>query len=429
MRSAAALLFALALAVSPAAAPQTTGATAATQTRGATAAQTRGATASAERASEKLPPISYTCPMHPEILEDKKGTCPICKMDLVPIRLDAVWTCGTKPLAVVRDAPGKCPIDGTPLVQVTAAVSWTCSGGTEESVSPGACPDGSQKTKTYALRAHGNHNPQHGGLFFMASDNAHHLEGAYLSSGTFRMYFYDEFTKPQKIAAVRAYKATLMVKDPKTGKETQYSLVRSGNSMQATVGKLPLPAEMWASVRFTPDGKDNRFDFTFPAFSKEPHAAGGPALTSAAPAPPATAAPAPATTTATAIATPATLSPDSSGGVDPALVPLPIPDTVPEMLAQLKTRTDQIKSFIDKGTFAAIYVPAFQAKDLALALDEHKSELPPDRRKIVEPAISKLVRSAYLLDAFGDIGNKQQISEAYAKFVEAARDIHAAFPQ
>ena len=115
--------------------------------------------------------------------------------------------------------------------------------------------------------------------------------------------------------------------------------------------------------------------------------------------------------------------------IDPALVPLPIPDTVPEMLAQLTARTDQIRSFIDKGTFAAIYVPAFQAKDLALALDEHKDELTPERRKVAEPAIAKLVRSAYLLDAFGDIGNKQQISEAYAKFVEAAKDIHAAFPQ
>ena len=104
-------------------------------------------------------------------------------------------------------------------------------------------------------------------------------------------------------------------------------------------------------------------------------------------------------------------------------------ELVPEMLAQLKTRTDQIRSFIDKGTFAAIYVPAFQAKDLALALDEHKQELTPERRKVAEPAIAKLVRTAYLLDAFGDIGNKQQISEAYTKFVEAANDIHSAFPQ
>src|SRR6185369_16584309 len=27
----------------------------------------------------------YTCPMHPEIIRDKPGTCPICFMDLVKI--------------------------------------------------------------------------------------------------------------------------------------------------------------------------------------------------------------------------------------------------------------------------------------------------------------------------------------------------------
>ena len=26
----------------------------------------------------------YTCPMHPEIIRDEFGSCPICKMDLVP---------------------------------------------------------------------------------------------------------------------------------------------------------------------------------------------------------------------------------------------------------------------------------------------------------------------------------------------------------
>jgi len=399
MRSAA-LLFALALTVNPAAAPQVV-------KPGAPATST-----------EKLPPISYTCPMHPEILESKGGTCPICKMDLVPIRLDSVWTCATRPLAVVQDGPGRCPIDGTALVQVTAAISWSCSGG-QESVSPGACPDGTPMQKKYASRAHGNHNPQHGGMFFMAADNTHHLEGAYLSNGVFRMYFYDEFTKPQKLADLKNYKATLMVKDAGTGKETPYSLVRSGQYLQATIGKRPLPAEMYANVKFAPGGKDNRFDFTFSGFSKEPHAIGGPTMTGAAPAA--------ATATAAIETLPAPSA--ASSGIDPALVPLPIPETVPEMLAQLKTRTAQIRSFIDKGAFAAIYVPAFQAKDLALALDEHKNELTPERRRIAEPAIAKLVRAAYLLDAFGDIGNKQQISEAYAKFTEAEADIHGAFPQ
>ncbi|PYR42106.1 MAG: hypothetical protein DMF93_06610, partial [Acidobacteria bacterium] len=58
----------------------------------------------------------------------------------------------------------------------------------------------------------------------------------------------------------------------------------------------------------------------------------------------------------------------------------------------------------------------------------HKTELPAEKRKVAEPAIAKLVRSAYMLDAFGDLGNKQQITEAYAIFLAASKDIQAAFP-
>ena len=35
----------------------------------------------------QLPAISWTCPMHPDVLEAKKGACSICGMDLVPVRL------------------------------------------------------------------------------------------------------------------------------------------------------------------------------------------------------------------------------------------------------------------------------------------------------------------------------------------------------
>jgi len=392
---------------------------------GGAAAARQAAKPDQSRGDSELPPVSWTCPMHPEILEDKKATCPICKMDLVPIRLDSVWTCATRPLAVIQTGPGRCPIDGTALVQVTAAISWSCPGRAEESVSPGTCPDGSPMQKKYASRAHGNHNPQHGGLFFMASDNTHHLEGTYLPSGVFRMYFYDEFTKPQKLADMKNVKATVIVKDSRTGKDATYPLVRSGRYLQATIGKLPLPAEMYANVKFALDGKDNRFDFTFPTYSKEPHTIPTATMTNAAPA----AAPAVPPGASTASSSPGIPSAEMSSGVDAALVPLPIPETVPEMLAQLRTRTDQIRQFIDRGSFASIYVPAFQAKDLALALEAHKNELPEAQRKLAEPAFSKLVLSAWLLDAFGDIGNKQQISEAYSKFVEAANNIQSAFPQ
>jgi hypothetical protein len=405
MRSAAVLL-AITLASSLAAAPQP-----------AKPAQSRG--------DIELPPLSYVCPMagDEEVIEDKAGRCRKCGMDLVPIRLDSVWTCATRPLLVVASKPGTCPVDGTPLVQVTAAVSWICKDKPSvTALEPGRCADGSAMVKQYAARAHGNHNPQHGGQFFMAADAWHHLEGTYLPTGVFRMHLYDDFTKPLQPRLVREMKATLVTKDPRTGKETSTPLVRNGRTLQARIGKVPLPAAMHAQVQFKADGPENRFDFTFETYSKEPIVPATPTMTMAGAAPMSSAGN-PAVPAASAVGG------EIPSGIDPALVQLPIPDTVPEMLAQLRTRTEQIRSFIDRGSFASIYVPAFQAKDLALALDDHKNELPAERRKIAEPAISKLVRSAYLLDAFGDIGNKQQISDAYMKFVEAAKDIQAAFPQ
>src|SRR5207248_11303884 len=40
-----------------------------------------------------LPPVSWTCPMHPEVVDDQSGACPICRMALTPVRLELVWRC------------------------------------------------------------------------------------------------------------------------------------------------------------------------------------------------------------------------------------------------------------------------------------------------------------------------------------------------
>jgi Heavy metal binding domain len=397
----------------------------------------------AKPSTEPLPPLSYVCPMagDEDVIEDKPGVCRKCGMELKPIRLDSVWTCATRPLLIVEAKPGKCPVDGTPLVQVTAAVSWTCKDNPAIDVlQPGTCADGQPMIKRYAARAHGNHNPQHGGQFFMAPDNWHHVEGAYLSNGIFRLYLYDDFTKPLPLPQARDVTARIVTKqtfDPatRTTKELAAApLVRRGRLLEARIGKLPLPAQMTAKVSFKRGGPEHVFDFAFDKFSKEPVAA--PTLTDAAPTamPPPTTAESPESrrsspAKASEGGPPATESAtlEVASGVDPALVPVPIPETLPEILAQLRTRTDQIRAFIDRGSFASVYVPAFQAKDLALALDTRKDALSPEKRKAVVPAIAQLVRSAYLLDAFGDLGNKQQIVDAFAMFSAAANEIETSF--
>ena len=69
----------------------------------------------------------YTCPMHPEVKQDRPGSCPKCGMALEPITISAPkekieYTCPMHP-QIVRDAPGNCPICGMALEPRTISLA------------------------------------------------------------------------------------------------------------------------------------------------------------------------------------------------------------------------------------------------------------------------------------------------------------------
>ncbi len=222
----------------------------------------------------QLPDISWTCPMHPDVLEAKEGGCSICGMDLVPVRLVLLYTCPVHAV-IEQPKPGKCRICSRDLVQKTAALTFTCAGNRDVSqIEPGKCADGSAMVPRYTPRAHGDHNPKHGGIFFMAPDNWHHLEGTYPAAGRFRVYVYDDFSKPLSTAQVRKVRGRVVTKeafDPKTGTtrelaSTPLVLARNGAFLEARIESLALPAKLTAKISFTSDDKESRFDFAFPAY-------------------------------------------------------------------------------------------------------------------------------------------------------------------
>ncbi len=81
-------------------------------------------------ASEK---VDYTCPMHPEVMRDQPGRCPVCGMDLVPKRVnpairradsETVYTCPMHP-EVQEKKPGRCPKCGMDLVPTKRQTAQT----------------------------------------------------------------------------------------------------------------------------------------------------------------------------------------------------------------------------------------------------------------------------------------------------------------
>ena len=274
---------------------------------------------------------------------------------------------------------------------MTVALTWTCAGHPENRPRRirSSCADGTPMIAKRTLRPHGNHNPQHGGQFFMAPDNFHHLEGTYPRAGVFRLYLYDDYARPLPSAQAKHVKARAVTNETHdatthaTKEIAVFPLTGRGRYLEARIDTAAASAEVSAKVRFKDDGPEYRFDFTFPAYTKEPIAPSAAARTANA---------AGASTAAASPARATSVSPTPDAGlqpaVDPSLVPLPIPATVTGMIAQLETRRDQVGELIRRGDFTAVYVPAFQAKDLAIALEERLGDLSPAKRRTAEPGDS-----------------------------------------
>jgi Cu(I)/Ag(I) efflux system membrane fusion protein len=103
---------------------------------------TRGGHAGELHTAQAKP--KYTCPMHPSIVSDHPGECPICGMKLVAVAASPgasaaagapaaaakpKYTCPMHP-SIVSDHPGECPICGMKLVKAEAS-------GAGESEKPG----------------------------------------------------------------------------------------------------------------------------------------------------------------------------------------------------------------------------------------------------------------------------------------------------
>ncbi len=106
---------------------------------------------------------------------------------------------------------------------------------------------------------------------------------------------------------------------------------------------------------------------------------------------------------------------------------LALPTTARELLNLITICGSTTRRLISEGQFGSIYLSAMMGKDIALALESHIDELPPERRGDAASAIRSFVVAAWKLDAYGDLGNREKLTEAFNLFSTAITEILTAY--
>jgi len=121
---------------------------------------------------------------------------------------------------------------------------------------------------------HADHNPRYGGQFFMAPNKFHHLEGVMVSEKEFRVYFYDDYTRPIDAAPFREGSKLEAQPIGSDGRETgtavdlPLAVSPSGSFLTANVPKeLKLPLYFTAWLKFPDQKEPDLFNFTFDKIS------------------------------------------------------------------------------------------------------------------------------------------------------------------
>ena len=116
---------------------------------------------------------------------------------------------------------------------------------------------------------HMDHEPKHGGVFFMAPDRTHHLEGVLLPAGTFKVYLYDDYTRP---IPATGFEAELQVDAPREARKLKLLVDPKDGTLAIRglpVERFPVDLTVWITFpgRSGAPPQTELFSFSFEGFS------------------------------------------------------------------------------------------------------------------------------------------------------------------
>lgn len=134
--------------------------------------------------------------------------------------------------------------------------------------------DGSQHQEHHSSKAkkrpHADHNPKHGGEFFMSPDKFHHLEGAMATPTEFRIYLYDDHTEPIPALPFKNGAKVQVQKVGPDGRETgvpvdlSVNIDKTGSYLISNVPmELVFPLYFTVWMNFSGEKEPDLFNFTF----------------------------------------------------------------------------------------------------------------------------------------------------------------------
>jgi hypothetical protein len=120
--------------------------------------------------------------------------------------------------------------------------------------------------------AHQDHEPKHGGVFFMAMNYHNHVEGVLEPPGVFRVYVYDDHTLPLAKDKIKQVSGRLFLGESDEAPEIPLELSRDGLTLEATLpAGTNVPVTLTLLMRFPgmkADARPELFTFPFDEFSK-----------------------------------------------------------------------------------------------------------------------------------------------------------------